>query len=208
MNRPAPTLRVMVVDDHPMMRRGITGVLAEADDIVVVAEAGDGLAAQAQYRQHLPDVTLMDLAMPRCGGVEAIRAIRAAFPHACIVALTTFDGDGQIQRALDAGATGYLLKSALCEGLPDALRAAVDGSRVLAPELARALTKGRSARITPRERDVLALVAQGHSNRGVAAELGLAEETIKSYLSNILQKLQTGDRTEAVVIALRRGLID
>lgn len=201
-------LRVLVVDDHPLMRRGIVGVLEESADVVVVAEADDGFAAQACYREHRPDVTLMDLSMPRCTGVEAIRAIRAEDPQACILALSTYGGDGQVQRALEAGAVGYVLKSTLCTGIAEMVRAAHAGRRVLAPDLAQRLALSKPEQLTARERDVLALVAQGHSNRGVAQELGLAEETVKSYLSNVLQKLQASDRTHAVVIALRRGMLD
>jgi DNA-binding NarL/FixJ family response regulator len=205
---PTGPLRVLVVDDHPLMRRGIMGVLEEAADIAVVAEAGDGLAAQAQYREHRPDVTLMDLAMPRCGGVEAIRAIRLADPHACILALSTYAGDGQLRRALEAGAVGYVLKSTLCAGVAELVRSAHAGRRALAPELAHRLAATKPEHLTPRERDVLALVAQGHGNREVARELGIAEETVKSYLSNVLQKLHANDRTHAVVIALRRGMLE
>lgn len=201
-------LRVLVVDDHPLMRRGIVGVLGEASDIVVVAEAGDGLAAQACYREHRPDVTLMDLSMSRCHGVDAIRAIRRDDPGACIVAVSTYAGDGQVHRALEAGAAGYVLKSDLCNGLAELVRAAHAGRRVLDPELSRRLAAGKPGQLTARERDVLALVAQGLGNREVARELGLAEETVKSYLSNVLQKLQASDRTHAVVIALRRGMLE
>ena len=204
----APPIRVLVVDDHPLMRRGIIGVLEEAGDIAVVAQADDGLAAQQRYREHQPDVTLMDLSMPRCGGIDAIRAIRAADPHACILALSTFGGDGQIQRALQAGAAGYILKSTLCAGIADTVRSAYAGVPVLSPDLAQRLNASKPGQLTARERDVLALVAQGKSNRGVAQELGIAEETVKSYLSNVLQKLQASDRTHAVVIALRRGILD
>ncbi|NNG21978.1 response regulator [Telluria aromaticivorans] len=208
MSDAAARIRVLVVDDHPLMRRGIVGVLEEAPDIVVVAEADDGLAAQSQYQQHRPDVTLMDLAMPRCGGVDAIRAIRRSDPQACILALSTYAGDGQVQRALEAGASGYVLKSTLCDGVADTVRSAYLGRRVLSPELATLLETSRLEQLTPRERDVLALVAKGHGNRSVAQELGIAEETVKSYLSNVLQKLQASDRTHAVVIALRRGILD
>jgi DNA-binding NarL/FixJ family response regulator len=204
----AEKLRVLVVDDHPLMRRGIGGVLAEAGDIDVVAEASDGLAAHACYLEHRPDVTLMDLSMPRCNGIDAIRAIRRDDPHACILALSTFAGDGQIHRALDAGAAGYVLKSALSAGMAELVRAAHAGRQVLAPELAHRLAAAKAEQLTAREHDVLALVARGLGNREVARELGLAEETVKSYLSNVLQKLQASDRTHAVVIALRRGMLE
>lgn len=201
-------IRVLVVDDHPLMRRGIVGVLDESPDIAVVAEADDGHAALARYHEHQPDVTLMDLAMPRCGGIDAIRAIRGFDPRACILALSTFAGEGQVRRALEAGASGYVLKSTLCAGVADTVRAAHAGRQVLAPELALRLNDARPDQLTVREREVLALVAQGHGNRGVAQALGIAEETVKSYLSNVLQKLQASDRTHAVVIALRRGILD
>ncbi|MBB3225174.1 response regulator [Pseudoduganella umbonata] len=204
----AAKLRVLVVDDHPLMRRGIVGVLDEAGDIVVVAEASDGFAAQDCYREHRPDVTLMDLSMPRCHGVDAIRAIRRDDPHACILAVSTYAGDGQVHRALEAGAAGYVLKSELCSGVADLVRSAHAGRRVLAPDLTRRLAAGRQEQLTAREHDVLALVAQGLGNRDVARRLGIAEETVKSYLSNVLQKLQASDRTHAVVIALRRGMLD
>jgi len=204
----AAKLRVLVVDDHPLMRRGIVGVLEEAGDIVVVAEAADGLAAQDCYRELRPDVTLMDLSMPRCHGVDAIRAIRRGDPQACILAVSTYAGDGQVHRALEAGAAGYVLKSELCAGVADLVRSAHAGRRVLAPELTRQLAAGRQEQLTAREHDVLALVAQGLGNRDVAHRLGIAEETVKSYLSNVLQKLQASDRTHAVVIALRRGMLD
>lgn len=206
--RATPPIRVLLVDDHPLMRRGIAGVLEDERDIAIVAEADDGFKAQERYFELLPDVTLMDLAMPRCGGIEAIRAIRARDPQACIIAVTTYAGDGQVQRALEAGASGYVLKSSLGAGVADLVRAAHAGRRVLAPDLAQRLTQARPEQLTARERDVLALVAQGLGNREVARELGIAEETVKGYLSNVLQKLQASDRTHAVVIALRRGMLD
>ena len=137
------TIRVLLVDDHPLMRRGIAGVLEDAPDIEIVAEADDGFKAEERYFELLPDVTLMDLAMPRCGGIEAIRAIRARDPQACIIAVTTYAGDGQVQRALEAGASGYVLKSSLGAGVPDLVRAAHAGRRVLAPDLAQRLTQAR-----------------------------------------------------------------
>lgn len=203
-----PRLRVLIVDDHPMMRRGLRGVLESEADIEVIAEASDGFEAIDAYREHLPDVTLMDLAMPRCGGIEAIREIRASFPDARILALTTYAGDGQIVRALDAGATGYVLKSAIQEDAAGIVRSAYAGSKVLAPELEQIVAAGRMQQLTTRERDVLALVARGFSNRRTADRLGIGEETVKGYLSNIMQKLHASDRTHAVVIALQRGMLD
>jgi DNA-binding NarL/FixJ family response regulator len=209
MTQPEPKiLRVLVVDDHPMMRRGIMGVIEEAGDIVVVAEAEDGFAAQEKYREHRPDVTLMDLAMPRCNGIDAIHAIRAADPGACILALSTFGGDGQVYRALAAGAAGYVLKSTLCGGIADLIRSAHAGRVTLPIDMSRQLVSRKSEQLTGREHDVLAAVARGYSNKEVARQLGIADETVKGYLSNVMQKLQANDRTHAVVIAIRRGMLD
>jgi len=201
-------LRVLVVDDHPMMRRGIVEVVQEAGDIVVVAEAGDGLAAQTKYLEHLPDVTLMDLSMPRCNGIDAIHAIRRYHPDACIVALSTFGGDGQVYRALAAGAAGYILKSTLSDGIADLIRSAHAGRNIHSADLTRQLASSKAEQLTAREHDVLSAVARGHSNKEVARQLGIAEETVKGYLSNVMQKLHANDRTHAVVIALRRGMLD
>lgn len=208
MKSPAQPIRVLVADDHPLMRRGIIDVLQEAGDIVVVAEAQDGLAAQAQYRQHLPDVTLMDLAMPQCNGIHAIRSIRRFNPDACVIALSTYSGDGLVYRALAAGAATFLLKTALCEDFADAIRAAHRGQRIMAPEVSRQLSLGKTVQLTPREGEVLSAVAQGLGNRDVARQLGMAEETVKGHLSNVMQKLDASDRTHAVVIAMRRGMLD
>jgi DNA-binding NarL/FixJ family response regulator len=207
-NHKTGVLRVLVVDDHPMMRKGIVGVLADAEDIEVVAEAVDGIAALEQYKLHRPDVTLMDLQMPRCDGVEAIRRIRLVDPQARILALTTYSGDAHVQRAVEAGATGYLLKTALCQDVATVIRSVYRGRAIIDPALADALEAARMQRLTRRETDVLAQVAQGASNREIAATLGLSEETVKSYLRNVLQKLYASDRTHAVVIALKRGLLD
>lgn len=208
MKSPAQAIRVLVADDHPLMRRGIIDVLQECGDIVVVAEAQDGLAAQAQYRQHMPDVTLMDLAMPRCNGIHAIKAIRRFNPDACVIALSTYSGDGLVYRALAAGAATYLLKTALCEDFAGAVRAAHGGQGLMAPEVSRQLSIGKTVQLTPREGEVLSAVAPGLGNRDVARQLGMAEETVKGHLSNVMQKLEASDRTHAVVIAMRRGMLD
>jgi DNA-binding NarL/FixJ family response regulator len=202
------SLRVLIVDDHPMMRRGLRGVLEEAADLLVVAEACDGNAAVDAYRTHVPDVTLMDLVMPGGGGIEAIRTIRAEFPQACVVALTTYASEGQVARALAAGAAGYVLKSAACDDTARLVRAAHAGCRVMAPEAQAAAGIARHHLLTARERQLLSLVARGHGNRAAAQVLGIAEETAKGYLSNIMQKLHARDRTHAVVIAMQRGLLD
>jgi DNA-binding NarL/FixJ family response regulator len=208
MSVPGALLRVLIVDDHPMMRRGLRGVLDEDPGIDVVAEADDGLAAVAAWQLHRPDVTLMDLAMPRCGGIEAIRTIRAAYPHACIVALTTYAGGGDVLRALEAGATGYVLKSSVCEDAATVVHAAHAGHRTVSPQAAAAAAAVRLQQLTPREREVLGLVAKGCSNRLAAEQLGISHETVKGYLSNIMQKLHATDRTHAVVLAIRQGLLD
>ena len=150
--RATPPIRVLLVDDHPLMRRGIAGVLEDEPDIAIVAEADDGFKAQERYFELLPDVTLMDLAMPRCGGIEAIRAICARDPQACIIAVTPYAGDGQVQRALEAGASGYVLKGSLGAGVADLVRAAHAGRRVLAPDLAQRLTQARPEQLTARAR--------------------------------------------------------
>lgn len=204
---PAPSVRVLIVDDHPMMRRGLRSVLQLTPDIEVVGEAADAAAAISTYAACRPDVTLMDLSMPG-GGIEAIRAIRADAPEACIVVLTTYAGDGRIVRALNAGAAGYVLKTTICDDAPGVVRAAHAGRLVLAPEIAAAATRGRLQQLTQREREVLAQVAMGYGNRRVGAELGISEETVKGYLSNIMQKLHALDRAHAVAIALRHGFLD
>lgn len=208
MSADTPPLRVLVVDDHPMMRRGIRGVIHESDDIVVVAEAEDGLSAETRYLEHLPDVTLMDLSMPRRNGIDAIHAIRRFHPDACILALSTFGGDGQVYRALAAGAAGYILKSALSDGIADLIRSAHAGRALHNAEVVRQLAARKSEQLTAREHDVLSAVARGCSNKEVARQLGIADETVKGYLSNVMLKLQANDRTHAVVIAIRRGMLD
>lgn len=208
MSNSAEPLRVLVADDHPMMRRGIIEVVQESGDLVVVAEAPDGLAAQAEYRRHLPDVTLMDLAMPKCNGINAIKAIRRFNPDACIIALSTFNVDALVYRALAAGATTYILKTALCDAVAGVIRAAHAGQQIMTPEVSQQLSSGRTVQLTPREGEVLSAVAQGLGNRDVARQLGMAEETVKGHLSNAMQKLGASDRTHAVVIAMRRGMLD
>jgi DNA-binding NarL/FixJ family response regulator len=201
-------LRVLIADDHPLMREGIAGVLEDTDDIEVVARAADGLAAIDLYRLHRPDVTLMDLMMPHCSGLEAIARIRADDPGACILALSTYDGEAHVRRALDAGAAGYVLKSTVCEDVARLVRDVHAGRRVMSSELLPSLSSAQTSRLTARERDVLMLVAQGNTNRAVGEQLGIAEETVKGYLSTVMQKLQARDRAHAVAIALSRGDID
>ena len=205
---PAP-IRLLIVDDHPIVRDGLVAILHQGEsDLEVVGEAGDGLEAVAAWRTLRPTVTIMDLQLPGLSGVEAIAAIRREDPEARVLVLTTFDGDADIQRALEAGARGYLLKSVRRAILIEAVRAVAAGQRYLPPATAARLVEGLEAeRLTPRELDVLRLLARGQRNREIADELGLAEPTVKIHVNSLLRKLQVKDRTEATVVALRRGLV-
>jgi len=204
----ARPIRILVVDDHPILREGVAAILEDRDDMQLVGEARDGAEAIEQYRALQPDVTLMDLQMPGMGGVEAIKAIRDEQPNACIVVLTTYDGDVQAVRALKAGAMGYLLKSSLRTEMLDAIHSVSQGRRYLhrniADEIAlHILDDG----LSEREVAVLQLVAIGKANKQIAFELGISEETVKGYLKAIFTKLNVADRTHAVTIAARRGII-
>ncbi|MDP1833080.1 MAG: response regulator transcription factor [Geothrix sp.] len=206
---PSAKIRLLIVDDHPVVRDGLVAILHEGEpDLEVVGEAGDGKEAVATWRSLRPTVTIMDLQLPGQTGVEAIQAIRREDPEARILVLTTFDGDADIQRALEAGARGYLLKSVRRTILIEAVRAVAAGQRYLPPTTAARLVEAmESERLTARELDVLRLLAQGERNREIADALGLAEPTVKIHVNNLLRKLQAKDRTEATVIALKRGLI-
>ncbi len=203
------TIRVMVVDDHPLLRQGVTAVLQDEPDVVVVAEAASGREAVAAFEKHRPDVTLMDLQMPDVSGIDAIAEIRTRFPSARIVALTTYKGDVSALRALRAGAVGYLLKSQVLDELVETIRVVHGGGRRIPPEVSAELSAhlGEDA-LSEREIQVLRLVAQGNSNKRVAAELGITEDTIKAHMSSIIAKLGANDRTHAVTIALRRGILE
>ncbi len=202
------TIRVMTADDHPIVRAGLAAVIGEESDLTFVGEAGDGAQAVALFRAQRPDVTLMDLRMPVLDGVGAIKAIRSEFPDARIVALTTYEGDTDIHRALEAGAVGYLLKEMLPTAVIDAIRAVHRGQRVIPPVVA-----GRLAEYTPRvelterEREILEYVARGFSNKDVARAIGRTDETVKIHLKSVFAKLGAADRTEAVTVALQRGII-
>ncbi len=206
---PPAKIRLLIVDDHPIVRDGLVAILHEGEpDLEVVGEAGDGKEAVTAWRTLRPTVTIMDLQLPGLTGVEAIQAIRREDPGALILVLTTFDGDADIQRALEAGARGYLLKSVRRAILIEAVRAVAAGERYLPPTTAARLVEAMEAeRLTAREFDVLRLLAQGERNREIAETLGLAEPTVKIHVNNLLRKLQAKDRTEAAVIALKRGLI-
>jgi DNA-binding NarL/FixJ family response regulator len=202
------TIRVLAVDDHPVLREGIVALIADETDITLVAEAADGREAIEQFRRHRPDVTLMDLQMPNLNGVEATIAIRAEFPDARIIVLTTYTGDAQVALALKAGARGYLLKNGLRTELLKTIRAVHAGRKVLSPEITFAVAS-RAAReaLSPSETRVLRLIADGLSNKQIAATLSITEEAVKGEVKSILSKLDARDRTHAAVIGVRNGLI-
>ena len=201
-------IRVLTADDHSVVRAGIAAMIANETDISVVAEAGDGEEALARYSEHHPDVVLMDLRMPKVDGVAAIRAIREADPGARIIALTTYDGDADIHRALSAGACAYLVKDVLVAELVTAIRGAAAGKRVIPAAVASRLAEFTPrVDLTTREVEVLRLVAKGLRNREIARVIGRTEGTVKVHLKNIHEKLGVEDRTEAVTLALQRGII-
>jgi len=202
-------IRVMVVDDHPLMREGIAAVIGGQSDMALVGEASDGHEAVDAYLRLRPDVVLMDLRMPGMDGIEAIAAIRAQAPQARIIVLTTYRGDVQVVRALSAGASGYLLKSLLRRELLDTIRDVHAGARRVPPEIAAGIAEHLSDEtLSGRELEVLKCVAAGNANKLVAAELGISEETVKAHMKNILAKLGARDRTHAVTIAIKRGIIE
>jgi len=201
-------IRVLVADDHPVVRTGLAAVIAQEADLELVAEAENGARAVALFRDHQPDVVLMDLRMPVMDGVEAIRAITAQYPAARILALTTYEGDGDIRRALEAGARGYLLKDMLLTEVITAVRAVHRGERVIPTAVAVRLAEHPpGSDLTERELEVLTLVARGLANKDVAGAIGRSDETVKIHLKNIFAKLRVTDRTQAVTVALARGLI-
>ena len=205
-SRSSEKISVMIVDDHPLMRSGIAAVLAADPRISVVAEAGDGDDAIEQYKRFRPDITLMDLQMPRRDGIEATVAIRSLDPRARIVVLSTYAGDVQVARALKAGACGYLLKNLARNELANYIAAMHAGQRQLPQLVASSLASGfQLDTLSKRELEVLRHVADGNSNQRVGERLGLREDTIKAHMKTILQKLNARDRTHAVTIALRRG---
>ena len=202
-------IRVLTVDDHPLVRNGIAGLVGDQADMVLVGEASNGREAIQQFRTHKPDVTLMDLQMPELNGIDSIIAIRGEFPHARVIVLTTYTGDVQIVRALKAGAQGYLLKNLLHKELLDAIRTVHAGKRILTPELSvEVASHAVDDSLTPAEVSVLRLIANGNANKQIADQLSISEETVKSRVKNILSKLDANDRTHAVTIALKRGIID
>jgi DNA-binding NarL/FixJ family response regulator len=205
----ARKIRVFVVDDHPLMVAGIAGEINAQPDMTVVAQATDGEDALALYREHRPDVTLMDVRMPKVNGIDAMAAIRKEFPKARIIVLTTAIGDIQALRAFKEGAVGYLLKNLVRKELTDTIRAIHAGMRRIPPDVAQQLAEhAADDAITARELDVLRMVAQGKANKTIASDLKIAEHTVKNHMKNILSKLGADDRTGAVVIAARRGYIE
>lgn len=205
---PNTPIRVLVVDDHPMIRAGLTATIEPEPDMTVVGSASTGKEGLEQYRQHQPDVMLIDLKMPEMGGVEAIRTIRAEFPSAKIIVVSTYQGDEDIYRALEAGAITYLLKDTLAEKMIGVIREVANGGRPIPPEVAERLT-GRMFQpaLTNRETEVLQLIARGMRNKEIAAELNISDETAQGHVKNILAKLSVHDRTEAVAVAVRRGIV-
>jgi DNA-binding NarL/FixJ family response regulator len=201
-------IRVLTADDHPVVRAGLAALIANEADIEVVAEARDGREAVALFTDLEPDVVLMDLRMPGMDGVEATRAIVAAHPRARIVALTSYEGDADIYRALEAGASGYLLKDMLGKEVIRAVRTVMDGRRVIPPEVADRIAEFTPRLdLTPREVEVLRLAAKGFGNRDIARAIGRTEATVKVHLKHAMAKLAVKDRTEAVTVALHRGII-
>jgi DNA-binding NarL/FixJ family response regulator len=202
-------IRVLTVDDHPLLREGIAVLIGTQCDMQLIGEASNGREALEQFRKHHPDITLMDLQMPEVSGIDAIRTIRGEFPDARIMVLTTHAGDFQVSRALKAGARAYLLKGLMREDLLETIRAVHAGQKRLSPEIATEIAEHATDDVlTPREIDVLRLIAKGNANKEVAGKLSLAEETVKGHVKNILAKLAVRDRTHAVTIALSRGIID
>ena len=202
-------IRVLSVDDHPLLREGIAELIGNQSDMQLVGEAANGREALEQFRRHHPDITLMDLQMPEMGGIDAISAIRGEFPDARIVVLTTYAGDFQVSRALKAGARGYLLKGMLRQELLETIRAVHAGRKRLSAEVATEIAEHATDDVlTQREIDVLRLIAIGNANKDIARILSLSEETTKGHVKNILAKLGVHDRTHAVTIGLKRGIID
>lgn len=202
-------IRILAVDDHPIVREGIAGLIAIQPDMVLVGEASDGREAIQQFRIHRPDVTLMDVQMPEMNGLDALIAIRNESPDAKIIMLTTYKSDTQIVRALKAGARGYLLKNALHKELLDTIRAAYAGKKTLSPEASlEIVAHAMDDNLSPAEISVLQLVAAGKANKEIAVELSTTEESVKSRVKSILSKLGANDRTHATTIALKRGILE
>lgn len=201
-------IKVLVVDDHPIVRVGIAAIINARPDMETVAQTGNAEEAIRLFEELRPDITLMDLRLPKMSGVEAIRAIRTRHPQACFVVLTTYEGDEDIYQAIEAGARAYVIKGMPHEALTDALRRVHAGGRFLPPPVSRALaSRTPDSDLSARERKVLSLLARGRTNKEIAAELGITVATVKCHVSVILMRLQATDRTQAVVTAIQRGLV-
>ena len=202
------SIRILIADDHPIVRGGLADLINRQEDMTVVAEAANGSEALSQFLRCRPDVIIMDLRMPEMDGVKAVKAIRVEYPSARILVLTTYDGDADIFEALSAGASGYLLKDAPRQEIMEAIRAVNRGKRVIPSEVAAKLADRIGlVELSSREMDVLRLVADGKSNFQIASLLNLAEGTVKSHVSSVIRKLDADDRTQAVTVAIRRGIL-
>jgi DNA-binding NarL/FixJ family response regulator len=202
-------IRVFSVDDHPLLREGLAAIINNQPDMVLVAQAANAQEAVEKFRNHLPDVTLMDLRLPDKSGIDAMKAIRTEFPEARVIMLTTFEGDVEIQRALEAGARGYLLKNMPPKDLVEVIRQVHAGKKRIPPQLAAQLAEHLTdEELTAREIEVLSQIAGGNRNRDIAEKLFITEETVKVHIKHIMEKLGASDRTQAVAIGLRRGIIE
>ena len=204
----AKPIRILSVEDHPVFRQGLAAIVSAERDMLLVGQASNAVDAVAEFRRHRPDITLMDVRLPGTDGTDALIAIRGEFPQARIIMLTTSDGDGDIQRAMRAGASGYILKSMHMDELLSVIRSVHAGRRHISPEVAARLPEHLGDDdLTARELDVLRLIRDGHRNKQIADQLAISENTVNFHIKNLVDKLQANDRTHAVTIALRRGLL-